>query len=73
MSQKNQLNLVSLYQRQEEMSESEMNVVFAGAHCPCGHIDLYDYVYDAENPPESCHCGSLWNIFGLAWGYEFIE
>ncbi|MGD2093053.1 MAG: hypothetical protein PVH61_43225 [Candidatus Aminicenantes bacterium] len=70
MSQKNQLNLVSLYQRQEqeEMSESEMKVVVAGVNCPCVFIELYYELSGAEEPSESCNCGSMWVIFGLAWG-----
>jgi len=70
MSQKNQLNLASLHQRQEEMSESEMKVVVAGVICICDFIDVYSALSGAENPTDdtSCHCGSGWVLFGLAWG-----
>jgi hypothetical protein len=67
MSQKNDLNLVALHQRQEEISESEMKVVIAGVSCPCGHIDLYYDLNRAEHPTEPCACGSIWVIFGLEW------
>ena len=75
MSQKNELNLVSLYQRQEqeEISESEMKVVVAGVTCNCVFIELYYDLSGAENPPESCHCGSPWVLFGLAWGQEILN
>jgi hypothetical protein len=51
------------------MSESEMKVVFAGAKCICDFLDVYSALSGAEEPTDpSCHCGSGWVLFGLAWG-----
>ncbi len=68
MSQKNQLNLASLHQRQEEITENEMKVVVAGVkYCECWPIlEQQSGTNFAENVPV-CACGSIWVIIGLTF------
>jgi len=67
MSQKNQLNLASLHQRQEEITEKEMKVVVAGVtYCECWPFDSKSGTSLAENVP-ACACGSIWVIIGLTF------
>lgn len=67
MSQKKKLNLVSLHQRHENLSESEMKVVAGVKNCVCPLLEMLSNQSWAEEAGE-CSCGSLWVIFGLAFG-----
>jgi len=69
MNQKNQLNLASLHQRQEEITENEMKVVVAGTNnCTdsCIGVDIAAEIY-TNIEISDCGCGSMWVIFGLSW------
>ncbi len=68
MGLENDLNLVALHQRQEEISENEMKAIVSGS-APCvenchGMLEHLDSMSWAEESAE-CSCGSMWVIFGL--------
>jgi hypothetical protein len=71
---KRKLNLAVLNKRQEEMTVKEMNAVRAGRiKCECevecgGIMETYDTVWNPIDFSSNCPCGSIWTIFGLAWG-----
>jgi hypothetical protein len=66
MNQKNQLNLASLHERQEEIFESEMKVVVAGTNNCTTCIDVDSAVLiNTSIEAGQCACGSVWVIFGL--------
>ena len=67
MGLENDLNLVSLHQRQEEISENEMKVVVAGEVCRTCLTESVFVQISIGMEADACQCGSIWVVFGLDW------
>lgn len=72
------INLALLNKRQKKIEHNEMSNVRGGVagcecHMECGsqplhHQGFYEGNSWVEIPGEGCPCGSIFVIFGLAWG-----
>ena len=67
MSQK--INLATLNKKKEEIDRKEMHELRGGRGCSgCGDYQSTNSTDQFMQSIEDCGCGSIFVIFGLAWG-----